>query len=77
MRERLEARALPLNQALRYGIQIADALVAAHNQKIVHGDFVEPANIVLTKSGVKLLDFGLAASSSWTRRKLNPVVSRA
>lgn len=60
LRERLEEGALPINQALRYGIQIADALAAAHHQKIVHHD-LKPANIVLTKSGVKLVDFGLAA----------------
>ena len=53
LRERLEEGALPINQALRYGIQIADALAAAHHQKIVHHD-LKPANIVLTKSGVKL-----------------------
>ena len=60
LRERLDAGALPLHQALRYSIQIADALAAAHSQQIVHRD-LKPANIALTKSGVKLLDFGLAS----------------
>jgi eukaryotic-like serine/threonine-protein kinase len=50
---------VPLEQALRYGIEIADALSRAHRQGIVHRD-LKPANIVLTKQGAKLLDFGLA-----------------
>ena len=50
---------LPTDQMLRYGIQIADALDKAHRQGIVHRD-LKPGNIMLTKSGVKLLDFGLA-----------------
>lgn len=50
---------LPLEQAVRYGIQIADALDAAHRRGITHRD-LKPANILLTKSGVKVLDFGLA-----------------
>jgi len=51
--------ALPLEQTLSYGMQIADALDKAHRQGIVHRD-LKPGNIMLTKSGVKLLDFGLA-----------------
>ncbi|HEX9491906.1 MAG TPA: protein kinase, partial [Thermoanaerobaculia bacterium] len=50
---------LPLEQVLRYGIQIADALDKAHRQGIIHRD-LKPSNIMITKSGVKLLDFGLA-----------------
>jgi eukaryotic-like serine/threonine-protein kinase len=57
--ERLEKGALPLDQALHYAIQIADALDNAHRQGIVHRD-LKPGNIMVTKSGVKLLDFGLA-----------------
>ena len=56
---RLEKGLLPIEQVLRYGIQIADALDKAHRQGIVHRD-LKPDNVMITKSGVKLLDFGLA-----------------
>ena len=57
--ERLSKGALSLEQTLRYGIEIAEALDTAHRQGIVHRD-LKPGNVMLTKSGVKLLDFGLA-----------------
>src|SRR5262249_27852801 len=57
--ERLASGALPLEQTLRYGQQIADALDKAHRQSIVHRD-LKPANVMITKTGVKLLEFGLA-----------------
>src|SRR5262249_53922511 len=57
--DRLAKGALPLEQTLRYGVEIADALDKAHRQGIVHRD-LKPGNVMITKSGVKLLDFGLA-----------------
>jgi len=57
--ERLTKGALPPDQTLRFGIEIADALARAHKQGIVHRD-LKPGNVMLTKGGVKLLDFGLA-----------------
>ncbi len=57
--DRLAKGPLPLEQTLRYGVEIADALDKAHRQGIVHRD-LKPGNVMITKSGVKLLDFGLA-----------------
>ncbi|HEV8608604.1 MAG TPA: serine/threonine-protein kinase, partial [Thermoanaerobaculia bacterium] len=57
--ERLLKGPLSFDQVLRYGIEIADALDKAHRQGIVHRD-LKPGNVMVTKSGVKLLDFGLA-----------------
>jgi len=57
--DKLSRGPLPIDQVLRQGIEIADALDKAHRQGIVHRD-LKPGNVMLTKSGVKLLDFGLA-----------------
>jgi len=57
--DRLERGALPLDQVMQYGIEVADALSRAHRAGIIHRD-LKPSNIMITKSGVKLLDFGLA-----------------
>src|SRR5512146_135843 len=59
LQERLRKGALPLNQVFRYGVEIADALDKAHVKGIIHRD-LKPGNIMLTASGAKLLDFGLA-----------------
>jgi serine/threonine protein kinase/Tol biopolymer transport system component len=56
---RLARGPLPPEQTLRFGIEMADALDEAHRQGIVHRD-LKPGNVMLTNSGVKLLDFGLA-----------------
>jgi eukaryotic-like serine/threonine-protein kinase len=63
---RLARGRLPLNEVLHYAIQIAEALVEAHRHGIVHRD-LKPGNVILTKTGVKLLDFGLA--------KLQPIAA--
>src|SRR5437879_6918408 len=57
--KRLEKGPLPLEQVLKYGMQIADALDKAHRSGVVHRD-LKPGNIMLTPTGAKLLDFGLA-----------------
>jgi serine/threonine protein kinase len=57
--QRLQKGPLPLDQVLRYAIEIADALDKAHRKGITHRD-LKPGNIMLTKTGAKLLDFGLA-----------------
>jgi serine/threonine protein kinase/Tol biopolymer transport system component len=57
--DRLKKGPLPLKHALQYGAEIAQALEIAHGNGIVHRD-LKPGNIMLTKSGAKLLDFGLA-----------------
>src|SRR3974390_2454479 len=67
--QRLQKGPLPLDQVLHYSIEIADALDKAHRKGITHRD-LKPGNIMLTKSGAKLLDFGLA---KW-RQGTNPGV---
>ncbi|PYQ53264.1 MAG: hypothetical protein DMF59_02305 [Acidobacteria bacterium] len=57
--DRIAKGPLPVEDVLRIGIQIASALDRAHRQGIVHRD-LKPGNIMLTRSGAKLLDFGLA-----------------
>jgi Tol biopolymer transport system component len=77
--QRLEKGALPLQQLLRVAAQVADALDKAHRQGVVHRD-LKPGNIMLTKSGAKLLDFGLAKSTglaaSVASSSLSPTVSQ-
>jgi Tol biopolymer transport system component len=60
--DRLRKGPMPLKQALEYGIQICEALATAHRAGILHRD-LKPQNVMLTASGAKLLDFGLAKST--------------
>src|ERR1700736_6768456 len=57
--QRLLKGSLPMEQVLQYAIEIADALDKAHRKGVTHRD-LKPGNIMLTKTGTKLLDFGLA-----------------
>jgi serine/threonine protein kinase len=69
--ERLRRGSLPLNEVLKTGAEVADALEVAHRASIVHRD-LKPANVMLTKSGAKLMDFGLAKPFG-----MNPAASGA
>src|SRR6202022_2954324 len=59
--QRLLKGSLPFEQVLQYAIEIADALDKAHRKGVTHRD-LKPGNIMLTKTGPKLLDFGLGST---------------
>jgi Tol biopolymer transport system component len=60
--DRLAKGPLPLPEVLKYGVQVAEALGKAHQQGVIHRD-LKPGNVMITRSGAKLLDFGLAKTS--------------
>ncbi len=61
--ERLKKGALPTELVLRYGIEICEGLERAHKNGVIHRD-LKPGNIMLTRSGAKLMDFGLAKANA-------------
>ena len=71
---RLRRGPLPLDRALLVAIDVAEALVAAHAAGIVHGD-LKPANVMLARSGAKLLDFGLARPGTLAAASATPVAT--
>jgi serine/threonine protein kinase len=81
--DRLRKGSLPIEQIFRHGIEICDGLEKAHRSGVIHRD-LKPGNIMLTKTGAKLMDFGLAkaalvvnaeSSSSLTVTLSTPVAS--
>jgi Tol biopolymer transport system component len=73
---RLRKGGLPTEEAMTYAVQIADALDKAHRKGVVHRD-LKPGNIMLTRTGAKLLDFGLAKQTADDRPSLSSATQTA
>ena len=76
LRQRIDAGAVPVREAIDIGVQVANALAAAHAREIVHRD-VKPENVMIRPDGyVKVLDFGLAKLMSAAGGPVNPAFTR-
>jgi serine/threonine-protein kinase len=77
LEEKLKSGAIPVEDALRLALQLAEALEAAHGKGVIHRD-LKPANVMLTRDGqVKVLDFGLAKAFSGKVEEASPLHSPA
>ena len=72
---RLQRGRLPIDLVLRYGAETADALATAHAAGIIHRD-LKPGNLMVTKSGIKVLDFGLAKRCKKARQRSQTTLSK-
>ena len=72
--DRLRRGPLPPDQVLRYGAEIAEGLQAAHRCGVVHRD-LKPGNVMLTKAGAKLMDFGLAKETSLRNKQTSELTA--